>query len=273
MERTMDPTTISDHDFASFQKLIHRLTGIHLADNKKPLLCGRLAKRLKNRGLAGYGEYYRLLAGGDAAELETCINLITTNETFFFREPGHFDYLRQQLLPALRSQPVRGWSAACSNGAEPYTLAMVLAETLGLAADWELLASDISTTVLDKAVGGLYPLAEAEAIPLPLLQRYCLKGVGSAAGTFAIDESLRERVGFAQINLNQALPDVGGFDFIFLRNVMIYFPAAVKRGVVARLAACLKPGGHLFIGHSETLNGISEELVPVQPTIYRRAAD
>lgn len=269
----MDPTTISDHDYARFQQLIHRLTGIQLADNKKSLLCGRLAKRLKNRGVAGYGDYYRLLAGGDATELETCINLLTTNETSFFREPGHFDYLRQQLLPGRRGQPLRIWSAACSSGEEPYTLAMVLAETLGLGADWEILASDLCTTVLDKAVGGLYPLAAAEAIPLPLLQRYCLKGVGEASGSFIIGEPLRGRVGFAQINLNQPLPAIGSFDVIFLRNVMIYFPAAVKRGVVARLAACLKPGGHLFIGHSETLNGLSDELRPVQPTVYRRAGD
>lgn len=264
-------TSISDRDFASFQQLLHRLTGIHLADNKKPLLCGRLAKRLKNRGVAGYGEYYRLLAGGDAAELETCINLLTTNETCFFREPGHFDYLRRHLLPGRRGQPLRIWSAACSSGEEPYTLAMVLAETLGLAADWEILASDLSTAVLEKAAGGRYPLAAADAIPHPLLQRYCLKGVGDAAGSFAIDQPLRQRVGFARINLNQPLPELGRFDVIFLRNVMIYFPAAVKRAVVGRLAACLKPGGHLFVGHSETLNGLCDQLLPVQPTVYRRA--
>lgn len=269
----MDPMSISDRDFASFQQLLHRLTGIHLAEHKKPLLCGRLAKRLKNRGLSGYGEYYRLLADGDAAELETCINLLTTNETCFFREAGHFDYLRRQLLAGGRGRPLRVWSAACSSGEEPYTLAMVLADSLGLSAPWEILASDLSTAVLEKAVEGIYPLAAAEDIPPLLLQRYCLKGIGAAAGSFAIDRPLRERVAFARINLNQSLPALGAFDVIFLRNVMIYFPAAVKQAVVGRLTACLKPGGHLFIGHSESINGLSDELLPVQPTIYRRRED
>lgn len=269
-----DFSHIGERDFAAFQALIHELTGIHLSAAKKPLLCGRLGKRLKARGVAGYGEYYRLLtAGGDAEELEICINLITTNETYFFREAGHFDYLQRRLLPGLKGRrQLRAWSAACSSGAEAYTLAMVMAESLGLAGDWELLASDISTEVLKKAATAVYPLADAEHIPPPLLARYCLKGVGSEAGNFIVDQPLRRRIVFAQINLNLPLPEVGSFDFIFLRNVMIYFPPPVKQAVVARLTACLKPGGHLFIGHSETLNGVSGELALVMPTVYRRPA-
>lgn len=267
-----DLNTIGDGEFAAFQRLIHSLTGIHLSSAKKPLLCGRLSKRLRSRGVASYGEYYRLVASGrDTAELEICINLITTNETYFFREPKHFDHLQRHILPGLKGRPgVRAWSAACSSGAEPYTLAMVMAEALGGAGDWEILASDICTDVLKKAAAGIYPLADADNIPRPLLQRHCLKGVGEAAGKFVIDEPLRRRIVFAHINLNADLPEVGSFDFIFLRNVMIYFPPEVKRAVVARLAACLKPGGHLFIGHSETLNGLTDTLELVLPTVYRR---
>jgi chemotaxis protein methyltransferase CheR len=274
-EDAADLTTISDHEFASFQRLIHALTGIQLAPAKKPLLCGRLAKRLKSRGLASYADYYRLVApGGDADELETCINLITTNETYFFRESAHFDFLAERLRPLRPARrAVRVWSAACSSGEEPYTLAMVLAETLGLDADWEVLASDISTAVLAKAAAAVYPLARADGIPRPLLQRYCLKGVGADAGSFLVDAPLRSRVLFGQINLNRDLPEVGSFDFIFLRNVMIYFPPDVKRMVVARLAERLSPGGLIFVGLSETLNGLCDGLEPVLPTVYRRVGD
>lgn len=268
----MDPTTISTHDFARFQRLIHRLTGIHLAEAKKSLLCGRLGRRLKSRGVASYGEYYDLVASGrDAQELETCINLITTNETYFFREPKHFEHLRDHILAQVpRGQPLRVWCAACSSGEEAYTLAMVLAEARSLSAPWEVLASDISTAVLRRAVAARYAMEQAERIARPLLQRYCLKGVGDEAGSFLIDAPLRQRVKFAQINLSVPLPELGQFDVIFLRNVMIYFPPEVKRAVVARLAACLKPGGHLFVGHAETLGGLSEELRPVATTIYRK---
>lgn len=268
----MDLTVISDSDFARFQQLIHARTGIHFSPVKKSLLCGRLAKRLRQRGVATYAAYYDLLRlEGEGGELEICINLITTNETSFFREPHHFDHLATHILPTLaRGAPVRGWSAACSSGEEPYTLALVLADALGMGRDWEMFASDISTAVLQTAVNGVYPLAAAERVPQGLLQRYCLKGVGEQAGTFLIDQPLRSRVTFARVNLNATLPEIGPFDFIFLRNVMIYFPVEVKRGVVARLAARLKPGGHLFIGHSETLNGVTDVLQPVMPTVYRK---
>lgn len=271
----MDASTISDREFAQFQSLIHDITGIHLAPAKRALLCGRLAKRLRSRNLKGYGEYFDLVSSGrDPAELETCVNLLTTNETYFFREEKHFDLLREQILP--QRQPgshFRAWSAACSSGEEPHTIAMVLAEILSTNGPWEVFASDISTAVLEKARHGQYPLERARNIPQPLLRKYCLKGIGSQSGTLLVDEALRKRIRFEQINLNATLPRVGEFDVIFLRNVLIYFQLDVKRQVVARLVKQLKPGGWFIVGHSESLNGVSDGLRPIMPSVYRKDGD
>lgn len=262
---------ISDKDFALFQRLIFSLTGIHLAAAKKPMLCGRLGKRLRTLGLTNYQDYYELICSAKATEeRETCINLITTNETYFFREPRHFDFLRQHVLPHYRTRSLKMWSAACSSGEEVYTLALVLAETLGLERDWEIFGSDISTRVLEKAAQGIYPLDRGEKIPKYIMHKYCLKGKGDNAGLFAIDQALRKHVRFGQINLNTQLPDIGHFDVIFLRNVMIYFPVETKAAVVERLAERIKPGGWLFIGHSETLNGVTNVVRQISPTIYRK---
>lgn len=271
----MDASIISDREFAKFQTLIHGITGIHLAPAKKALLCGRLSKRLRSHNLKAFGEYYDLVSSGrDPAELETCVNLLTTNETYFFREAKHFDFLREQILP--RRPPgaqFRAWSAACSSGEEPYTIAMVLAEALSANGPWEVLASDISTAVLEKARLGQYPLERARNIPPPLLRKYCLKGIGGQSGNLLVDGILRKRVRFEQINLNAALPRVGEFDVIFLRNVLIYFQLDVKRQVVARLAKQLKHGGWFIIGHSESLYGVSDSLRPIMPTVYRKDGD
>lgn len=262
---------ITDHEFSQFQKLIYRIAGIHMSAAKKPLVTGRLAKRLNQYGLASYGEYFKLLNSGDhPRELQTAVDLLTTNETYFFREPKHFEFLQQKILPAHpRSRSFRVWSAACSSGQEPYSVAMTLADSLG-EGPWEVLASDISTRVLEKARSGHYPLQQSEHIPRTYLARYCLKGVGAQEGTFLIDNSLRNRVRFAQINLNERLPRMETMDLIFLRNVMIYFDAETKRKVVQNLAGALRPGAYLFIGHSESLNGIYDGLITIAPAIYRK---
>ena len=267
----MHARTINDQEFAQFQKLIYDIAGISLSSSKKPLVSGRLAKRLAQHGVQNYGDYFRILQkDGQHGELQIAVDLLTTNETYFFREHKHFDFLRDQVLPHYRpGRPFRVWSAACSSGQEPYTLAMVLAESLGEAA-WEIFASDISTRVLDRARTGQYALEQAEKVPKHYLGRYCLKGVGAQEGTFIVDRALRNRIKFSQINLNQNLPNVGEFDVIFLRNVMIYFDADTKRQVVQRLCGTLRKNGHLIIGHSESLNGIVDTLPVVQPSIYRK---
>lgn len=263
--------SLSDGEFVQFQSLLRRLAGIHLVPAKKALVCGRLAKRLKHYDLESYGDYFRLLtSGSEPSETQIALDLLTTNETYFFREPKHFAFLRDHVLPLRRpGASFRLWSAACSSGEEPYSLAMLLAECLG-GAPWEIVASDISTRVLERARSGHYAIERAEHIPAAYLRAYCRKGVGQQEGTFLVAPSLRARIDFRQVNLNETLPQLGEFDVIFLRNVMIYFEMETKRRVVQRLISVLRPGGHLMIGHSETLNGVSDALRPVSPSMYRK---
>lgn len=266
----MQPT-LSDQEFSQFRHLIYDIAGISLSEAKKPLVSGRLAKRLKHHGVERYADYFRLISERDnAAELQTAVDLLTTNETYFFREPKHFDFLRERIAPEWAGKGTfRVWCGASSSGEEPYTIAMTLAEALG-GKSWEVFASDLSTRVLATARRGQYPMSRAESIPRELLRKYCLKGVGRHDGTFLIDRALRERVRFEQINLVKPLPRLGEFDVIFLRNVMIYFDAPTKREVVARMLPMLKPGGHFIVSHSESLNGITEALRLVSPSIYRK---
>ena len=260
---------LSDQDFRQIQTLLYQIAGISMAPSKKPLVSGRLMKRLRHHHLKSYSEYCRLLSH-DSVELQMAIDLLTTNETYFFRESKHFDFLRRTVLPDHNTgKPFRLWSAASSSGEEPYSLAMVLADVLGSKA-WEIFASDISTRILERARTGLYAMERAEKIPREYLLRYCLKGTGTQDGKFMIAKELRSRVQYRQINLNESLPDIGRFDVIFLRNVMIYFDMETKRQVVARISALLNPGGHLFIGHSESLNGVTEGMKLVMPSVYRR---
>lgn len=267
----MQASTLSDSEFGEFQQLLQQVAGIHLSPAKKALVCGRLAKRLKHYSLSTYHDYFRLLTSGqEPAELQTALDLLTTNETYFFREPKHFEFLQQHILPERRpGSPFRVWSAACSSGEEPFTLAMVLSDQLG-EAQWEITASDISSRVLERARSGLYAMERASHIPQDYLKSYCLKGVGSQEGRFLLDKRLRSRVNFQQINLNEALPQLGAFDVVFLRNVMIYFNSDTKARVVERIAATLKPGGYLIIGHSESLNGVTDVLKSVRPSVYRK---
>jgi chemotaxis protein methyltransferase CheR len=260
---------LSDSEFADFQRMIFGIAGISMSPAKKALVAGRLAKRLKHHGLGSYREYFQMLSQ-QQDEMQMAVDLLTTNETYFFREPKHFDFLCDKVLPQHPGgRPFRVWSAACSSGEEPYTLAMLLADRLR-SAPWEVFGSDISTQVLEKARRGLYPMDRARGIPPALLRTYCLKGIGSQEGQLLVDAALRKRVSFSQINLNEPLPDVGEFDVIFLRNVMIYFQAETKRQVVGRLLTKLRPGGYFIVGHSESLNGLAQKLESVAPSVYRK---
>ena len=260
---------ILDAEFKLFQNLMYDDAGVWLAPRKKSLVSGRLAKRLKAWGCESFRAYYKVLES-DPEERQLAIDLLTTNETYFFREPRHFDFLRDKVLPAHpRGRAFRVWSAACSSGEEVYTLGMVLADGLGHD-NWSVLGSDLNTQVIAKARAGHYGLARTEGIPREYLRRFCLKGVGKQAGTFLVGHSLREKAEFRQINLNKALPHIEPFDVIFLRNVMIYFPTETKAQVVRRVLGLLKPGGYFFIGHSESLTGISAGLQAVQPAVYRK---
>ncbi len=267
----MELKPITDREFAQFQRLIHDVAGISLSPAKKAMVCGRLAKRVRELGLGSYGDYLQRLADRHVQdELQITIDLLTTNETFFFREKKHFDFLARYVQGVRRPGLMfRVWSAACSSGEEPYSIAMVLADCLG-DGPWEVLASDISRRVLTRAQSACYAMERAEQIPAEYLRRYCLKGIGSKRDTFLIGRALRDRVRFQPINLNTALSHIGPFDVIFLRNVMIYFDLATKQQVVERVVATLRSGGIFMVSHSETLHGITDALEAVVPSVYRK---
>jgi chemotaxis protein methyltransferase CheR len=259
-------------EFAQFQRFIFERAGITLSSGKQALVTGRLGKRLAHHGLDSFGAYLRLLASGEFAdEVQVAVDLLTTNETYFFRESKHFDFLQTQAARAReKGRGLRVWSAASSSGEEAYSIAMVLADSLG-GAPWEVLGTDISTQVLGQAVQGLYAMERARHLPPEYLKRFCLKGAGGYAGRLLVGAELRSRVKFGQINLNAPLPEIGSFDLVFLRNVMIYFNDDTKRSVIARVVSTIRPGGHFCIGHSESLHGLCDSLESVAPSIYRRS--
>ncbi|MEF7616316.1 protein-glutamate O-methyltransferase CheR [Aquincola sp. MAHUQ-54] len=264
-------SAITDREFERFQGFIHGAAGITLSSAKKALVSGRLAKRLQHHKLERYTDYLALLDSGQAAdEVQIAIDLLTTNETYFFRESKHFDLLRQMAADAPRAQTFRVWSAACSSGEEPYSMAMVLADVRS-DRPWEVLGSDISSRVLKRARAGHYPMERARQTPPAYLKRFCLKGKDEQEGTLLITRTLRDRVRLLHVNLNETLPgELGTFDMVFLRNVMIYFNAETKRQVVERVLGTLRRGGIFVVGHSESLNGMMNGVQQVSPSIYRK---
>jgi chemotaxis protein methyltransferase CheR len=268
-------SAIDDHWFGQYQKLILAEAGIRLNDTKKALLVGRLSRRLRELGI-GFAEYYRHVTA-HASELTHMLDLVTTNETHFFREPKQFEFLEREVIPTWqreaaageREPVVRVWSAGCSSGEEPYSVAMLLAAHLP---GWriDILATDISTRVLNKASAGVYPQTKSSEIPQPLLQRFMMRGIGRQAGTMKVHASLREMVQFRHVNLADPNLQAGGpFDVVLCRNVMIYFEADVRTQTIRRLIQHVAHGGYFLVGHAETLHGFAE-MASVQPSIWKR---
>jgi len=261
--------TLSPGEFTQYQRLIYDVAGISMSDAKQILVQGRLASRLKSYQLKSYKQYFDLIVK-EPRELQVAVDLLTTNETYFFRESKHIDFLRDNILPISKlGRPFRLWSAASSSGEEPYTLAMVLADHFK-GSPWEILGSDLSSRVLEKAKIGSYPLERAENIPQDYLKTYCMKGIGKKSGTFLISSELQKHMEFTQINLVERLPDVGLFDVIFLRNVMIYFNVETKIKVINQLLKQLRPGGYFIVGHSESLHGMGINLETICPSVYQK---
>lgn len=235
------------------------------------MVAARLAKRLQFYQLQTYGQYYQILMDGNfAGEFQAFINILTTNETYFFREPQHFIFLEKDILKDWQGEHFRVWSAASSSGEEAYSIAMVLAETLGFRS-WEVLGSDVNTQMLDKARIGVYTMDRLDQMDKTLLAKYCLKGARSQQGKFRVDDAIRKKVKFVQLNLNGSMPsDIGLFDVIFLRNVLIYFDIESKKTIVERLMKCLKPNGYFVISHSESLHQVTDRLVMVMPSIFKK---
>jgi chemotaxis protein methyltransferase CheR len=268
---TLEGIVLSDAEFHQFQEFFQDRIGLHLADHKKQLLVGRFGKRLRELGLRSFRAYFeRLRNGSDPGELETAVGLITTHETHFFRESHHFDLLQGTICGAKApGEDLRVWSAACSTGEEPWTIAMCLHQRLG-PGGWELVASDVSNDVIAQAAAGLYPMERASEIPPHYLKAYCLKGKDRFLGKLLIDRTLRDRVEFRQLNLLEIPPEMTGFDVVFLRNVIIYFDAPTKLHVLTEVARRIRPGGWLLLGHSESLTGMDLPLNQVKPSVFRR---
>ncbi|EAR10096.1 CheR family methyltransferase [Reinekea blandensis] len=261
---------LHDRDFRRVQKHLYEHAGIHLSDGKKPLVASRLLSRLKASGLSTYADYIdHTLDNPESAEHQALIDSLTTNETYFFREPEHFTFLEQLLAEHRNKKHWRIWSGASSTGEEIYSLAMVLADHLGLNGQWEVVGTDLSHKVIAEAVRGHYPMSRHEGISLQRLKRYCLKGVGPQEGTLLIDDALKRHVRFSIRNLMQSTRSEERYDIIFLRNVMIYFNNASKQTVLNNVLRQLKVGGYFFISHTESLMNTTHRLEPVKSSIYR----
>jgi chemotaxis protein methyltransferase CheR len=272
--------SVSPAVFQKFQKLIYSETGIWLGNSKTALLCGRLLRRLRTLEITSLETYYEHVGRPEQHEERArMIDAITTNETRFFREPKQFEFLVRRVFPrwqtdaerGSRSRRVRIWSAGCSSGEEPYTVAMLLARHLP---GWDLriMATDISNRVLEKARKGIYPIARLAELPPDLLQDFMLRGMAEREGQMKVKLEIQKMVEFQRLNLDQesSLSDAP-FDAIFCRNVLIYFDVASKRRVVANLSRQLTANGILFVGHAENLNSVSSELRSLEPTIYTKA--
>jgi len=258
--------------FGLFQRLIQEKTGIFLPEHKNTLLLNRLAKRLFAREIGSFDDYYRLITSiNEHAELDLALELITTNETYFFREPKHFEFLRNVVLDAPNDHSqFRVWSAASSTGEEAYSVAMTLMDCC--VRPWEVFASDINQSVIEQARKGIYLDQRTTGISSEHLQQYCRKGFGAYEGHLRVVPELRNRVDFHLLNLMEPLPQNGTFDVIFLRNVMIYFEKVTQQKLLKKLSHRLKPGGWLLVGHSESLHSITDDYYQLRPSIYRLSA-
>jgi chemotaxis protein methyltransferase CheR len=267
---------VTIEEFQRFRTLIYDISGIALSYQKRTLLASRLSKRVAELGLETFSEYYELMTGDPKREEFTrLLDLISTNKTDFFREPKHFDFLRDEILPELAGHKrIRIWSSACSTGEEPYTIAITLCEGVRNPAEWDckILASDLSTRVLAKAASGVYDEERVRGMPPDIIQQHFLRGRGDSEGLLKVKPHLAEMIRFHRINLmDERFPIKSPLDLIFCRNVMIYFDRPTQETLINKFHHYLKPGGYLFIGHSESLQWINHSFKLVAPTIYRKA--
>lgn len=263
-------------EFKQICDIMYDAVGLSYNESKRSLIQSRLTPRIMKLGLNGFADYIAILQNEEeAAEFQMAVDLLTTNETYFFREPKHYDLLEQELASRKTKGPLSIWSAASSFGDEAYSTAMLLSDmqTAGrISPEWHILATDISHRVLLSAKEGVYPDDRLRAVSAERLRRYCLKGEGPAEGQSMVVDRLRERVQFGQLNLCKPFEGLGPFDVIFLRNVLIYFDAKTKSEVVDRVLATLKPGGLFFLGTAEGRVPCKTPLQTVQPGAFRKPA-
>lgn len=269
---------MSETEFTRLSDYIQRELGIKMPPAKRVMLESRLSRRLRSRSMRSFGEYidYVFSPEGTRTELINMIDAVTTNKTDFFREADHFDYLLNTVLPTVRHVPAdsfKVWSAGCSTGEEPYTLAMVLEEYRRIAPwfKWSILATDISSKVLEHALLAIYDAEKAAPVPYDYKKRYLLKSADPSKNLVRVKPALRSAIEFRRLNFMD--DDYGirtRFDVVFCRNVIIYFDRKTQERLIGKLCDHITPGGHLFLGHSETLTGMQVPLSTVAPTVYRK---
>ncbi len=268
----MRPLTADEFD--QFRRLAYDQFGLDLREGKEQLVSARLNKKMRELKLRTYKDYYRyVVEDTTGAALVSLIDALTTNHTSFYREQGHFDFYRTTILPELASrEQISIWSAASSTGEEPYTIAFTTLEQLGMGAlpKVKILATDISTRVLETARNGAYPSEKLRDFPPEQLRKYMLRGDRNWKDWYQVRKEIRAAVTFTRLNLMEPFRHGQTFPLIFCRNVMIYFDRPTQQDLVRRLAACLEPGGYLFIGHAESLNGLDVPVKYVKPAVYRR---
>lgn len=265
---------LRDDTYGRICELMYGAIGLSLNPSKKPLVSSRLAPRIQKLGMGGFEDYLSLITSDtDGGEFQVAVDLLTTNETYFFREPAHYDLLEQELART-RPRKLSVWSAASSFGDEAYSTAMLLSDQQQLGRignDWSILGTDISDRVLRSAMEAVYPEDRLRNVSPERLKRYCLRGEGPSEGLISVHPRVREHVRFGQLNLCKPIEDIGPFDVIFLRNVLIYFDAQTKRDVVDRVLTQLKPGGLFFIGTAEGRVPCKTPLQSLAPGAFRKA--
>lgn len=277
--KTSFDDSLSQRDFRQLAQYIYDYCGIKMPETKRSMLEGRLRKRLRATGCGTFSDYcnYLFREGGMEAESIHLIDVVTTNKTDFFREPNHFEYMEQVVLPTLAAsghRRIRAWSSACSTGAEPYTMAMVLSEATdrNVIQDYNILATDLSTDVLKKAHAGIYTRDLIEPVPTDMAKKYVMQPHDRQRSDVRISPRLRAKVGFARLNLMDPKYQIGEpVQIIFCRNVLIYFDKKTQIHVLSQLCNCLIPGGYLFIGHSETVTGIDLPVRQVANTVFKKS--
>jgi chemotaxis protein methyltransferase CheR len=282
MEAVQGSAALSDADFRRLSSFIESELGIRMPETKRIMLESRLQKRLRRFGFDTFKAYVDFVFSGEGRESEliNMIDAVTTNKTDFFREAEHFEYLVDKILPAAEARDGAGivrplviWSAGCSTGEEPYTIAMVLEERRSLDPrfSYRVFASDLSTQVLDKAREAIYEASKADVVPLSFKKKYMLRSRAQDKGLVRLKPEIRSRVSFARINfMDDKYPVSESFDIVFCRNVIIYFERAIQEAILKKLCAHIRPGGWLILGHSETLTGMDMPLRGVAPTIYEK---
>jgi chemotaxis protein methyltransferase CheR len=270
-----DIPLMTTREFEQISRLAHEHFGLDLPHAKQSLVSARLGKHLLDLGLNSFEAYFEhVVSDHSGAALTSMVDHLTTNHTSFFREPAHFDFLRKTVFPALRTRSrIDIWSAACSSGEEPYSIAMSLLEEAreDTQAKVRIKASDISTRVLEDGRRGIYACHRFRGLPESFLRKYLLKGSDATGDCYRFKQEVRSLIQFEHMNLMQPIPAGYRFSVIFCRNIMIYFDRATQQDLVHRLTAQLEPGGYLLIGHSESLNAISHGLEYISPATYRKA--